>query len=121
MKQVGTVITNGKSAACYGSGVPVAAGGKITVCEFAAPNAANVYGISLGFGLDDVTAWGTGAAFALYVGGREVVTFSDQISDLLRPEFLPVEIKGGEAVRIDCINATAAAIVAAVFARIEAI
>jgi hypothetical protein len=120
VKTAGTIISNGKQAACYGAGVAVPAGGKATLCEFAAPKAASMYGLTVGFGLSDVAAWGAGAAFVIYVGGREIVAFSDQIADLLRPEFLPVEAKGGESIRIDCVNATAAAFTASAFARVEA-
>ena len=117
----GRVITNGKSAACYGTGASVAAGASATLCEFSAPQSAAAVGLSVGFGLDNIAAWASGVAFVIYIAGREVITFQDQISDLLRPEFLPLEIKGGETVRIDCVNASASAVVAAAFARIEVV
>ena len=121
MQQVGTVRSNGASAFCYGSGQVVTAGNEAVVARFAAPDAAKVIGVSVGFGIADVTAWGAGAAFSIWVGGREQVRFSDQISDMLRPEFLPIEIKGGETVSVKFHNGTAADQTVAAFVRLESI
>jgi len=116
---IGQVMQNLNAVAAYGSGVNVPIGGRVTICEFDVPAAPIPYGLSVGFGLSNVAAWGSGAGFVINIDGRDVVTFTDQISDLLRPEFLPIELHGKQTVRIECENNTAAIIMAAVFARVE--
>jgi len=115
---IGKIMQNKNAVACYGSGVNVPVAGRVTICEFEASAAPVIYGLSVGLGISDVTAWG-GVGFIISVNGREVVSFTDQISDLLRPEFLPIEIQSKQLITIECFNNTAAAITASAFARIE--
>jgi len=121
MIQVGKVVSNGKAAFCYAESVSVAPGQTQTLCRFYAPRTTEMFGLSVGFGLGALADWGLGAKFIVLVGGREVISFTDEISDIKRMAFIPVEVKGGESVQIDYYNGTAAASVAAAVARIESV
>ena len=114
------IISSDYGAASYGS-ENVAAGAVQTICDFTAPGAGVIAGMSIGFGLSDVTAWGGGGKFYIYLDGLLKMEFVDQISTLLQPEFLPMHIRHGQRVQVIFENGTAAAIDVAVFARVDVV
>jgi len=114
------LLTNGAQTFSYGQNTAVPAAGSVVVCEFDAPELKKIIGVSLGLGLSDVTAWGAGAQFDLVIDGTVRLTITDQISDLLRMEFIPMNIYGKSNIGLVFTNGTAAAIDVAAIIRVEA-
>ena len=102
----------------YGRAEQVAAGGRVVLCDFRAPEGGEIVGLSLGLGISDVTQWGP-AYFVIRVNGQQAAEFRDQISDLLRPEFIPMPITPKARIEIEAINGSAAALDFAAIARVE--
>ncbi len=114
------VISNRHGSLSYGTAASVSAGATVTLCDFSAPEGADILGISLGLGISDVTAWNA-CVFTLYRNGAKVLTIADQISDLLRPEFIPLEVKAKDKLRLDFSNGFTGNLDAAALLRIEVI
>jgi len=112
------VISNDFGVLAYGSSAQVAAGTKIPVVGFDVSVKGVIAGLSVGFGLSDVTAWDLGG-FMIYINGQVVMIVGDQISDLLRPEFLPLPIKNGDKIKIEFDNASALIVDVSLVARVE--
>ncbi len=102
----------------YGRAEQVAAGSKVILCDFRAPEGGEIVGLSLGLGISDVTQWGP-AHFIVRVNGQQAAEFRDQISDLLRPEFMPMPLQPKARIEIEAINGSAAALDFAAIARVE--
>jgi len=115
-----TVLNNGAHVFAYGKEASVAPGAQVKVCEFYAPSVQRIAGLTLGMGISDVSAWGIGAQFELHINGRQVLIITDQIADLLRPEFMPIEINGKSNVELYFKNGTVNALDVAATVRVEA-
>jgi len=112
------VISNAFGVFAYGSYAQVAAASRVTVAEFDISIQNTIAGLSVGFGLSDIAAWDLGG-FIISVNGQVALVIGDQISDLLRPEFLPLPIKNGDKIKIEFDNASALIVDVSVTARVE--
>jgi len=114
------VTGNGAQVFSYGQVAQVVAGGAAVVCAFDAPAARKIIGLTIGMGISDVTAWGAGASFEVHVGGVPVLFITDQLSDLIRPAFFPIEVPAKAAVVLYYKNgATAPVVDVAATVRVE--
>jgi len=76
-------------------------------------------GVSIGIGVSDLTAWGSGLKFDVLVGGRVVMSIVDEICTLLDKEFIPIDMPRNTRLSVSVTNYSLIDVDVSVFVRAE--
>lgn len=98
-KQYFTKSADASRVFAYGIRAGMLANENADVVAFKVPTPKKDGGLLIGLGLSNTAAWKDGY-FVVKIGTVEIMRFVDELCDLKRPMFLPVEIQKNDVVTV---------------------